>query len=125
MRPHDPPLLAVHQPDVRTYVITVSGRLDRGGAARLTRLVDARLQLLGLGQCATNRLLIDLGGAQTIEQDALAALQHVREACDRRSVALVLIGVEHLVPRMSTHEGGELLRFPRAPTVAAADTSET
>jgi len=85
LRVHDDPA----RPDLQ--VITAEGRLDAAGAARLLRVVDARLQLIRSGQVPTRHLVVDLGEVVRLDPAAATILTRASDACREREVSFALV----------------------------------
>ena len=118
-RTHQPPL-TVATPDPATVVLHVGGSLDRVIAARLLRVIDARLVLVRTGESRTRRVLLDLTGVSEVSDGALAVLRHPRHTCPRHGVAFALVGVGHLAPSLSPRDRGEVARLSCFPNLDVA-----
>jgi anti-anti-sigma regulatory factor len=101
-----------------THVIEVRGRLDRAGAARLLRLVDARLRLVAVGQAATRRVLVDLQHATELDAGAAAVLGRVHQTCRQQGVAFALAGLSPVTIPLAVRQA--ISRLPAVP--ATLDT---
>jgi ABC-type transporter Mla MlaB component len=112
--------LAIEAPTPRTYVIRVSGDLDRLLATRLLRLVDARLQLVAQGQCATAHIVVDLIDVHDLCATAVPALHHAHHAAGGRGVSLELVGAKALAERLGAQERQALSMYRSYPSVEAA-----
>jgi anti-anti-sigma regulatory factor len=103
------------------HVVEVRGRLDRAAAARLLRLVDARLRLVALGQVATRRVVVDLQHATELDAGAAAVLDRAHQTCRQQGVAFALAGLSPVaIPLSARQVIGRLPTFPAVP--AALDT---
>jgi hypothetical protein len=111
---------AMTTPRRNIHVIRAGGELDTVAGARLLRLIDARLQLLDLGQVTTAHILLDFGPTRSASIGAIAGL--TRATCDaaRRGVGLHLVGAGPLIVTLSVAARQHLGRFTSFPTVAAA-----
>jgi anti-anti-sigma regulatory factor len=112
--------LAIEVPTPATYVIRVSGDLDRLSATRLLRLVDARLQLVALGQCPTAHIVVDLTNVHDFHANALPALHHAHHAAGGRNVSLELVAAKALAQRLEAQKRQALSMYRSFPSVEAA-----
>jgi anti-anti-sigma regulatory factor len=112
--------LSIEVPDPATYVIRASGEFDRSAGARLLRLVDARLQLVTVGSCATRHMLVDLTAVDAVHPAVLVFLRHAQHGCRRRDVSFFLVGTGALTGRLPMADRADLLRYRQFPSVDAA-----
>jgi hypothetical protein len=112
--------LSIEVPTPATYVIRVSGDLDRLSATRLLRLVDARLQLVAQGQCPTAHIIIDLTDVHDFYATAMPALHHAHHAAGGRGVSLELLGAKALAERLGAQERQALSMYRSFLSVEAA-----
>ncbi|TCK23063.1 STAS domain-containing protein [Pseudonocardia endophytica] len=101
------------------HVLHVRGPLDRAAGARLLRLADARLALVRAGTRHDRHLVVDVSGVTGTDTGGLAALRHLRFACDRLGIGVHLAGTDAL-GHAGAHLGGQLAGFDRYPTAAVA-----
>ncbi|MCE3553178.1 hypothetical protein LWC33_17155 [Pseudonocardia sp. RS11V-5] len=85
--------LAIGTPRPDTYVIGVTGTLDRILGARLRRLVDARLLFVTTAGGPTRHILVDLAGVEEVTSGA-EALEQARRAAEEHGVHLQIIGAD-------------------------------
>jgi hypothetical protein len=111
---------AMTTPRRDVHVIRAAGELDTVAGARLLRLVDARLQLLDLGQVTTAHILLDFTVTRTASTGAIAGLDQAIDAAARRRVGLHLAGAGALVATLPVAARQHLGRFPSYPSVDAA-----
>ncbi|MDQ4119365.1 MAG: STAS domain-containing protein [Actinomycetota bacterium] len=101
------------------HVLHVRGPLDRAAGARLLRLADARLALVRAGSRHVHHVVVDLSGVTGTGSGGVAALRHLRFACDRLGIGVHLAGADAL-GRHGVRLGGQLAGFDRYPNVAVA-----
>lgn len=101
------------------HVLHVRGPLDRAAGARLLRLADARLALVRAGTRQDRHLVVDVSDVTGTAAGGLAALRHLRFACERLGIGVHLAGADAL-GRHGVRLGGQLAGFDRYPTVAVA-----
>jgi ABC-type transporter Mla MlaB component len=101
------------------HVLHVRGPLDRAAGARLLRLADARLALVRAGTRRDRHLVVDVCDVTGTAAGGLAALRHLRFACERLGIGVHLAGADAL-GRHGVRLGGQLAGFDRYPTVAVA-----
>lgn len=118
--PGRPTNLAIETPSPGVRLIRVAGVLNREGSAHLLRLVDSQLALARSGRRALLAVIIDMASVEALERGVPQTLGHVRFACDRLGVEVVLAGC--LGPPISTSLAarGLLRAFRVVPTVDAA-----
>ena len=100
-------------------MLHVDGPLDRAAGARLLRLADARLALVRAGTRHVRHLVLDVSGVTGTGTGGVAALRHLRFACERLGIGVHLAGADALVAR-GVRLGGQLAGFDRYPTVEVA-----
>jgi ABC-type transporter Mla MlaB component len=101
------------------HVLHVRGPLDRAAGARLLRLADARLALVRADTRTDRHLVVDVSEVTGTGVGGLAALRHLRFACDRLGIGVHLAGADTL-GRGGVRLGGQLAGFDRYPTAAVA-----
>ncbi|MBW0100862.1 STAS domain-containing protein [Pseudonocardia sp. KRD291] len=100
-------------------LIRVSGVLGGDGSARLLRMIDSQLMLASSGHRRLQAVIIDMEGVEAVHRGGPEALSHIRYACDRRGIDVVLAGC--LGPLSTSLSLRERLRgFPNFPTAQAA-----
>lgn len=120
--------MSLETPAVGLHLIRVRGELDESAGARLLRLIDARLQINGLGlrPGRTRHILIDLSAVTSASRAGLAALSHARHTTQRRRVGLALIGAGALTCRpgdTGAHARAALRTLACYPDTTAAITA--
>jgi hypothetical protein len=111
---------AVTTPHPEVHVIRAAGALDMSAVARLLRLLDARLALVGLGRSPTRHVVIDLSATRAADAAALDALKHAAYATGRLHVGLHVVGTGHLIAHLPLSAHRHLSRLSTYPTVQAA-----
>lgn len=110
--------LAIDAPRPDVHVIRAGSDLDAATAARLLRLVDARVRLVAMGYSPTRHILIDVGATHTVSPTALDLLGSA--ATDRHGVGMHLIGIDALMAGEPVEARRHLVRFSAFPSVPAA-----
>ncbi len=104
--------------DPRVHVIEVEGRLDRATAARLLRLIDARLRLVAGGQVRTRRVVLDLRHATELDVGAATVLDRAHQTCRQHGVAFALAGLSPVTIPLPARQA--ISRLPTFPQLEAA-----
>lgn len=111
--------LVIETPSPGVRLIRIGGVLGGEGAARLLRLVDSQLMLARSGQRRLRAVIIDMGAVEAVHRGGPEALSHIRYACDRRGIEVVLAGcLGPLSTSLSVR--GRLRDFRNFPTAQAA-----
>lgn len=105
--------------DSGVHVLGVRGPLDRAAGARLLRLADAHLALVRAGTRHVRHLVVDVADVTGTDAGGLAALRHLRFACDRLGIGVHLACAE-MLGRQGVRPAGGLAGFDRYPTVGVA-----
>lgn len=128
MRPTEPVQLIVETVDEAVRVIRFHGPLNRSGAARLLRLVDAQLDVDAAGRGRLTDVIVDLGGVSSFEPGGPQVLRHARTSARARGVGFHLTGLAsrfYLMPLHARQVAGEFSMFPNLELALAVLSPES
>lgn len=115
MRPTEQVQLMVEAVEATVRVIRFHGPLNRSGAARLLRLVEAQLDVVAARRPRLTDVIVDLGGVSSFEPGGLPVLRHARDSARARGVGFHLTGLAsrfYLMPLQARQVAGEFSMFP-------------
>jgi hypothetical protein len=101
-------------------IVSVTGDLHDGAAARLLRWCEGRLHLLDIGQAYVGHLLIELSHARHTSASALAILDHARAEAERRHVGIHLVDTGPIMTTPPLEVRRHLARWSTFPTLDVA-----
>jgi hypothetical protein len=123
MRTPDRVQLAVETPSAGFRLIRVAGALGVEAAARLVRLADMQLQVLGVvgvARHAVGHLLVDLAGVGHFGPGAVETLRHVRHTAARAGIGVHLTGCGGRLTLLPVRVRQVLTEFSTFPSVEEA-----
>jgi hypothetical protein len=123
MRTPDRVQLAVETPSAGFRLIRVAGSLGVEAAARLVRLADMQLQVLGVvgvARHAVCHLLVDLAGVGHFGPGAVETLRHVRHTAARAGIGVHLTGCAGRLTLLPVRVRQVLTEFSTFPSVEEA-----
>ncbi|MEK6440747.1 STAS domain-containing protein [Pseudonocardia sp. T1-2H] len=123
MRTPDRVQLAVETPSAGFRLIRVAGALGVEAAARLVRLADLQLQVLGVVGVARHtvgHLLVDLAGVGHFGPGAVETLRHVRHTAARAGIGVHLTGCGGRLTLLPVRVRQVLTEFSTFPSVEEA-----
>jgi hypothetical protein len=115
--------LAVETPSAGFRLIRVAGSLGVEGAARLVRLTDMQLQVLGVVGVARHtvaHLLVDLAEVGHFGPGAVETLRHARHTGARAGIGVHLTGCAGRLTLLPVRVRQVLAEFSTFPSVEAA-----
>jgi hypothetical protein len=115
--------LAVETPSAGFRLIRVAGALGVEAAARLVRLADMQLQVLGVVGVARHtvgHLLVDLAGVGHFGPGAVETLRHVRHTAARAGIGVHLTGCGGRLTLLPVRVRQVLTEFSTFPSVEEA-----